>query len=109
MKPDWTYIDSDIDIESFIANGISELDSLCSSEKQGDPDSCFEQLSHTKFALEMLLQEIHEHKDIYPCVIVVNFARKMDQYSCENLETSCVFSAALDAAQGILSAIGEYA
>lgn len=108
MKPDLMYVDDDLDIERFIEAGIAELETLCSSEKQYDENNCFEQLSHTKFALQILLREIREHPNVSPCSIIVRFANRMDQYSYKNIKTSPVFSAAYDTAISVLEAIGEY-
>lgn len=108
MKPDWTYIDSEEDIEQFIKGSISELETLCPLEKSFDDKESFEQISHAKFALKMLLQEIHEHSSVSACAIIESFARKMDDYSNGNVETSYVFSVAHETAQNLLNIIGEY-
>lgn len=108
MKPDWTYIDSEEDIEQFIKGSISELETLCPLEKSFDDRESFEQISYAKFALKMLLQEIREHSDVSACAIIENFARRMEDYSYGKVETSYVFSVAHETAQNLLSIIGEY-
>lgn len=103
MKPDLLYIDGDSDIEPFIKAAISELETLFPLERGYNEKDYFNQLSHTKFALKMLLQEIREHRDVSPYIVVEEFARRMDRYSCENIETSFIFSVAYDAAQSVLN------
>lgn len=105
MKPDIWYTDGDAALVSLVETAISELESLCAVECRDEKNlraGCFEQYSHTKFALKMLLQEIRAHSDISPRIVTNEFAKKMDDYSCENLEISYVFSVAHDTAQGVL-------
>lgn len=108
MKPDWTYIDSEEDIEQFIKGSISELETLCPLEKSFNDRESFEQISHAKFALKMLLQEIHEHSGVSACAVIEDFAQRMENYSYGNAETSYVFSVACETAQNLLNIIGEY-
>lgn len=81
MKPDWTYIDGEDDIERFIAGAISELDTLCPLESLITNDGIFEQLSLAKFTLETLLQEIRHRRDESPYDVVSEFTQRMYDYS----------------------------
>lgn len=108
MKPDWTYIDSEDDVERFIEGSISELDTLCPLEKSFDDKESFEQISLAKFSLTMLLEEIRGHRYIPVCAIIEDFAQRMEHYSYGNIGTSNVFSVAYETAQNILNIIGEY-
>lgn len=108
MKPDWTYIDSEDDIERFIEGAILELTELCPLECSFDDRENFEQISLTKFALTMLLEEIRKHRCIPICAIIEDFAQRMERYSYKNIDTSYVFSVAYKTAQNVLNTIGEY-
>ena len=104
MKPDWTYIDSEDDVERFIEGAISDLDTLCPLENPSNNDGNFEQLSCTKFALTMLLEEIRERRNVSPFDILEEFAERMYDYSYEadSPEISHIFEIMSYAAQNVL-------
>ncbi len=104
MKPDWTYIDGEDDVERFIEGAISELDTLCPLESPSDDDGNFEQLSCVKFALTMLLEEVRERRNVSPFDILEEFAERMSDYSYEadNPEVSRIFDIMSNAAQNVL-------
>lgn len=104
MKPDWMYIDSEDDIEGFIEGAISELETLSPLESSFDDRENFEQISLTKFALTMLLEEIREHRDVSPFYILEEFSERMYDYSYQarSPEISRVFDVAYDTARTVL-------
>ncbi len=62
----------------------------------------FKQLSYSKWAAEEILRDIEREKSTPPLVVIENFIRKMDEYSCMNEKASFIFSAAHDTAEHIL-------
>ena len=104
MKPDWTYIDGEDDVERFLEGAISEMDILCSLENPSDNDGNFEQLSCTKFALTMLLEEIRERRNVSPFDILEEFVERMYDYSYEarSPEISRIFDIMSNTAQNVL-------
>lgn len=109
MKPDWTYIDGEDDIEQFITGAISELGTLCPLESLVANDGNFEQLPIMKFALEMLLQEIRHRRDESPYDIVGEFTQRMYDYSYESRtpDVSYIFDVMYNAANTVLKEVSQ--
>lgn len=104
MKPDWTYIDGEDDIERFIEGAIAELETLCPLETSFDERENLEEISLTKFALTMLLEEIREHRDVSPFYILEEFSERMYDYSYQarDPEVGRVFEVACNTARTVL-------
>lgn len=68
-------------------------------------DSYFNQLSVQKFALEMLLEDICEHKGEPPEIIVGRFVERMASSAKDTDDVEFVFSISRDAAQSILDGL----
>lgn len=65
--------------------------------------SQFKQSSYSIWAANEVLNYIREHESIRPTSIVIeDFIRKMDEYSCKNSINSFIFSVAHDIAEDIL-------
>lgn len=62
----------------------------------------FEQASYAIWAANEVLRSIENNKSIPPIMVVEDFIRKMDAFSCINANNSRMFSIAHDTAQDIL-------
>lgn len=101
MKPELCY--EDAVMASYIQDLIGDIEWNMKTISLRDP--YFEQLSVEKFTLQTLLQEINEHGDISPTIIVEEFAGKMNDCVCENPNVDFTCSVARDAALSILDGL----
>lgn len=69
------------------------------------PREYFEQRSYQKWAVNEILKSIKDSEVIPPVMVVENFIRKMDDFSCKNQKTSIIFSTAHDIAEDILDVL----
>jgi len=70
----------------------------------------FNQYSYSKWAISELIKYIDCNKTTPPIILVEEFAKKLDDYSCANQETSLIFSIGRDAVLNVLDALlaGKY-
>ena len=68
----------------------------------GMPKTYFEQVSVHNWAVDEIIKEIKESDFTPPMMIVEDFIKRMEDYSCENSKNSRVFSIAKDAGEWIL-------
>lgn len=90
----------------YILSVIREYADECLKEPRYRlPRGCFEQRSYQKWAVDEILKSIERSKFIPPIMVVENFIRKMDDFSCRNKKTSFIFSVAHDMAEDILDVL----
>ncbi|WP_297183047.1 hypothetical protein [uncultured Phocaeicola sp.] len=65
----------------------------------------FKQISYSRWAVDEILKRIEESKFTPPIMVVEDFIRKMDDFSCKNKKTSIIFSVAHDMAENILDVL----
>lgn len=62
----------------------------------------FQYISYSKWTANELLNMVRNQKDIPPTIIVEDFIKKLDRYSCQDSNTSYMFSVAKDTAENVL-------
>lgn len=65
----------------------------------------FKQVSYSRWAVGEILKSIEESRFTPPIMVVEDFIRKMDDFSCRNKKTSIIFSVAHDMAENILDVL----
>lgn len=86
------------DIVPFISDYIAN----CDASMERCIFSRLEALSYTRSAAIELLMYIKKHNTTPQIIAIEEFARKMDEYSCNDLRTSAIFSIAHDVAMYFL-------
>ncbi len=64
-------------------------------------------LSYSRWAADEIIHELEMNKDIPPLIILEEFRNKMDDYACENLRNSFIFSEAYDVVTIIIDELLE--
>lgn len=62
----------------------------------------FELASYNRWAADEILRSIEESGSVPPVMVVEDFIRRMDDFSCRNGKGSTIFSVAHDMAENIL-------
>lgn len=65
----------------------------------------FRQVSYSRWAVGEIMKSIEESRFTPPIMVVEDFIRKMDDFSCRNKKTSIIFSVAHDMAENILDVL----
>lgn len=61
----------------------------------------FEQYSYSRWAVKELIRRIQIKKKVPPILVIEDFIREMDKYSCMRSSSSFMFSVAKDTAEDI--------
>ncbi len=87
----------------YILSVIREYADECLREpRRRLPRGCFEQRSYQKWAVDEIVKSIESSRFTPPIMVVEDFIRKMDDFSCSNHKNSIIFSIAHDVATDIL-------
>lgn len=90
----------------YILSVIREFADECLKEPQYRLSrGCFEQRSYQRWAVDEILKNIEESKFTPPVLVVEDFIRKMDDFSCKNKKAGIIFSVARDVAIDILDVL----
>lgn len=65
----------------------------------------FKQVSYSRWAVDEILKRIEKNGSTPPVLIVEDFIRKMDVFSCRNRRAGIIFSVAHDMAENILDVL----
>jgi len=86
----------------YILSAIQEYVSECLEEPGwGMSRDWFKQVSYSRWAADEIITNIRELKHMPPILVVEDFIRKMDNFSCRNRKTRIMFSVARDMAENI--------
>ncbi len=65
----------------------------------------FKQISYSRWAVDEILKRIEKNGSTPPVLIVEDFIREMDVFSCRNRRAGIIFSVAHDMAENILDVL----